>query len=65
MGKYCKAARRFLPSSTKLFLSVVSTDIFVKGNVEGLGKPPDNGIMSGEAVARTFVNSRMSEGCLK
>ena len=27
--------------------------------------PPDNGIISGEAVANTLVSSRMSEGCLQ
>jgi len=47
-----------------VFPSLVSTLILEKGNVAGLGNPPDNGIISGGAVASTLVNSRIRDGCL-
>ena len=34
--------------------SLVSITVFVNGNIAGLGKPPERGIISGGAEAKNF-----------
>ena len=45
-------------------LFILKSKVETSQYVPGLGKPPDSGIISGGAVARTFVSSRIKDGCL-
>lgn len=56
----CMASPRRSILEPSFSLKVASSN----GNMAGLGKPPDKGIMSGEAVDKILSSSRMMEGCL-
>ena len=44
---------------------MINATPYVSKEVPGLGNPPDNGIISGGAVASTLVSSRIRDGCLQ